>query len=130
MDQISIGVYQSRAVELASAMKLCSVVDASYPSAVALLAVHSAIAFQDAVQVKLTGHRSQTQDHMQAVRDITKACTIKRVDRAGIKHLQRLVTAKTDVAYGDRQVTREQAETLRVFAERFQTWAEGLLRMS
>ena len=130
MDQISIGVYQSRAVELASAMKLCSVVDPSYPSAVALLAVHSAIAFQDAVQIKLTGQRSQTRDHMQAVRDITKACTIKRVDRAGIKHLQRLVTGKTDVSYGERQVTREQAETLRVFAERFQSWAEGLLRMS
>lgn len=55
MDQISIGVYQSRAVELASAMKLCSVSDPSCPSAVALLAVHSAIAFQDAVQIKLTG---------------------------------------------------------------------------
>jgi hypothetical protein len=67
---------------------------------------------------------------MQAVRDITKVCTMKRVDTAGIKHLQRLVTAKTDVSYGERQVTKEQAETLRVFAERFQSWAEGLLRMS
>ncbi len=130
MDEISIGVYQSRAVELASAMKLCGAVDPGYPAAVALLAVHCAIAFQDALQIKLTGHRSRAQDHMQAVRDITKACTMKRVDTAGIKHLQRLVTAKTDVSYGERQVTKEQAEMLRVFAERFQSWAEGLLRMS
>src|SRR5271154_6430921 len=101
MDEISIGVYQSRAVELASAMKRCGAVDPSYPSAVALLAVHSAIAFQDALQIKLTGQRSRAQDHMQAVHDITNACTMKRVDKAGIKHLQRLVTAKTDISYGE-----------------------------
>ena len=127
MNQPSLGVYHDRALQLANAMELCHDGIEAYASAVALLAVHSAISFGDAVLVSLTGRRSQAQDHRQAIKAITAACKRARIQTDGIKHLRSLVGAKTDVSYGDREVDKQNAEILYVTASRFQTWAERVL---
>jgi hypothetical protein len=108
-------------------MKLCRDDLGAYASAAALLAIHSAISYNDALLIKLSGRRSRSQAHEQAIKSIGKACGIAKIRPQGIEHLKKLLGAKTDVSYGDRQVDRERAEALCILAERFQAWAEGLL---
>jgi hypothetical protein len=128
MDEISVSVHHDRALQLANAMELCHDGLAAYASAVALLAVYSAISYNDAVLIKLTGQRSRSQDHKKAVAAITKACKKGLIRTDGIKHLDKLVGAKTDVSYGDKDVDGQMVEALYVAAERFQAWAERLLK--
>ena len=127
MDEIRVSVYHGRAAQLANAMELCHEDMAAYASAVGLLAVHCAISFGDAVLISLTGKRSHTQGHKQAITAITKACRKAKVSTDGIKHLAKLVGAKTDVAYGDKAVEDERIEVFLESARRFQAWAERLL---
>ena len=128
MAEIRVVVYHNRALQLANAMQLCHDDMTAYCSAVALLAVHSAISYNDAVLIKLTGQRSRSQDHEQAVAEIKKACKKKNIQADGIRHLDKLVGAKTDIAYGDEEVDNQRIEVLYVAAARFQTWAERLLK--
>ncbi|MGB8889563.1 MAG: hypothetical protein WCC87_22765 [Candidatus Korobacteraceae bacterium] len=127
MAEISVGIYHGRALQLANAMKLCRDDLPSYAWAAALLAVHSAISYCDAVLFKLNGQRSHSQDHGQAITAVTKACKKMKIQTDGIKHLDRLVSAKTDISYGDEQVDNQRVEVLCVAAERFQAWAERVL---
>jgi hypothetical protein len=128
MDEISVVVYHGRALQLADAMKLCHDDMVAYAAAVGLLAVHSAISFSDAVLISLTGKRPHTQDHKQALAAITKACRKANIRTNGVKHLVKLVGAKTDVSYGEKAVDDERIEFLFVSAGRFQAWAERLLK--
>jgi|SRR5271165_3064034 len=127
MGGISVRVYQDRGLQLAKAMRLCRYNQPAYPSAAALLAVHSAIAYNDAVQIKLTGQRSRTQDHTQAVAAIKRACGTAKIEPRGIEHLRKLLSTKTDVSYGDKEVDNHLADALCVAADRFEAWAEGFV---
>jgi hypothetical protein len=127
MPEISVGIYHGRALQLANAMKLCRDDLPSYAWAAALLAIHSAISYCDAVLLKLNGQRSRSQDHEQAVTAVTRACKKRKILTDGIKHLDKLVSAKTDISYGDEQIDNQRVQVLCLAAERFQTWAERLL---
>lgn len=109
-------------------MKLCQDDLAAYASAAALLAVHSAISYSDAVLIGLSGARSKSENHLQAVQTLKKACSRARLEQQGVSHLQKLLGAKTDISYGEAQVDAEKAIALCIAAERFQTWAERILQ--
>src|SRR5579864_2910217 len=96
MDEIRIRIHHDRALQLAGAMNLCHDGIESYASAVALLAVHSAISFSDAVLIRLTGRRSQSKNHRQAIDAIVAACKRAKIQIDGVRHLDKLVSAKTD----------------------------------
>ena len=119
--------YYRRAAQFASAMKLCQNDLPAYASAAALLAVHSAISYSDALLIGLDGKRPRGEDHQEAITALKKTCSKARVDLQGIAHLQRLLGAKTDISYGEKQVDNERIETICIAAERFQTWAERIL---
>ncbi len=128
MDEIRIEVYHERATQLADAMELCHDSMADYASAVALLAVHSAISFNDALLTRLTGKRPKGDDHERVVSATRNACVKDNIEMQGIKHLARLLSAKTDISYGDKEVEYERIETLYETARRFQTWAERVIK--
>jgi hypothetical protein len=127
MADIGVTVYQDRGLQLAKAMNLCRRNETYYPSAAALLAVHSAIAYNDAVLIKLTGERSKTQDHSQAVSALKRACGRAKIEPLGIGHLSRLLGAKTDISYGDRHVDSQLADAMCLAADRFEAWAERVI---
>ena len=128
MSDIGLSVYHTRALQLADAMQLCRDDMDAYGSAAALLAIHSAISYNDAVVLTLLGRRPNTEDHQRAITATEKACAMARVnEKQGVKHLRKLLGAKNDVAYGDRQLEPATIEGLCIAAERFQTWAERLL---
>ena len=128
MDEISVSVYHGRALQLANAMKLCWADSSSYAAAAALLAVHSAISYNDALLIKLTGKRPRGRDHKQAVKAIITACDKAAIPRAGIQHLKELVDAKSEVSYGEEEADNERIHVLCLAAEQFYRWVEPLLK--
>jgi hypothetical protein len=126
--EIRVRIHHDRGLQLADAMNLCHDGMESYASAVALLAVHSAISFSDAVLIRLTGQRSHGKNHWKAIDAITGACKKAKIQTDGVKHLDKLVRAKTDISYGDKEVDAQTVNVLYVAAGRFQAWAEHVLR--
>lgn len=115
--------HQAQAEELLKAMKLLMDVDiAAYKSAVALLAVHSAIALNDAVLEKLTGTVPTSKDHAEGHRQTRAACARKKIDSGGVQHLERLITNKTGYSYSG-IVDERKAQDAALKAQRFATWA-------
>jgi hypothetical protein len=121
-------VYHRRATQLAGAMKLCQDDLPSFASAAALLAVHSAISYSDALLIGLGETRPRGENHREAITALKRACTGARVDHRGIAHLQRLLSAKTDISYGEKLADDERITALCIAADRFQVWAERILQ--
>lgn len=128
MTDAILDVYRRRGQQLADAMRLCREDPAAYAAATALLAVHSAIAYNDAVQVKLTGKLRRSKDHKSTITETRKACSQAGRPALGLRHLQKLVGFKTDVSYGIRDVESQLSYELSIDAERFETWAISLLK--
>jgi hypothetical protein len=128
MIEASFTVYYRRATQCAEAMKLCRDDLPAYASAAVLLAVHSAISYSDAVLIGLGGARPRGENHREAISALKRACTRARIDQQGLGHFQRLISVKTDVSYGEKQVDDEKVEALCITAERFQVWAERILQ--
>jgi hypothetical protein len=128
MVEVRFTVYYRRATQLADAMKLCQVDPSAYASAAALLAVHSAISYSDALLIGLSGARPRGENHREAITALKRACSGAKIDRQGITHLDRLLSAKTDISYGEKQVDNERIAALCITAERFQVWAERILQ--
>ena len=121
-------VYHRRATQLADAMRLCQDDMAAYASAAALLAVHSAISYSDALLIGLGAGRPRGENHREAVTALKNACSGAKINHQGIGQLQKLLSAKTDISYGEKPVDDERAMKLCTAAERFQVWAERTLQ--
>lgn len=128
MIEAYFAVYHRRATQLADAMKLCQDDLSAYASAAVLLAVHSAISYSDAILIGFSSARPRGENHQEAVNALKKACSQAKIDHQGIVHLQKLLSAKTDVSYGEKQIDNERITALCIAAERFQVWAERILQ--
>jgi hypothetical protein len=128
MVEAGFAVYYRRATQLADAMKLCQDGVSTYASAVALLAVHSAISFSDALLIGLGSKRPHGENHREAIEALKRACTRAKIDQQGVGHFQKLLSVKTDISYGEKRVDDERATALFVTAERFRVWAERILQ--
>jgi hypothetical protein len=97
-------------------------------SALALVSIHSAIAFNDALHIRLTGKRSKSENHNTAADATARQCRSRNLNVNGITQLKRLISNKTPYSYGDRKVTPEQAQAASVAAERFEAWVNQTLK--
>jgi len=127
MGEISVRVYHDRASQLSNAMELCHDDMRAYSAAVGLLAVHSAISYNDAVLISLTGKKSHARDHKQAAAVTIKACRTAKIQPVGLRHLDTLIGAKADVSCGNERVDNQRVEFLYQSARRFRAWAESIL---
>jgi hypothetical protein len=127
MVEASFTVYHRRARQLAGAMKLCQDGMSAYASAAALLAVHSAISYSDALLIGLGGARPRGENHREAISALRLVCTGAKIEPRGIAHLQKLLSAKTDISYGEKPVNEVRIAALCDAATRFETWVERVL---
>lgn len=97
-------------------------------SALALVSIHSAIAYNDALHVRLTGRRPKYDDHRTAVNSTERNCRARKLNTAGVVHLKALIEKKTAYSYGDSAVTSEQAQAVSIKAERFEAWVNQIIR--
>jgi uncharacterized FlgJ-related protein len=115
-------VFLERANHLSAARRLIAD-DPEYTSALALLAVHSAISWRDAVSMKLVGGVTKNKDHMGAVLVLEKQFASRKLNSDGFKHLKKLIQEKSRASYENRRTTPDAALALAISAERFERWA-------
>ncbi len=122
LDPIRTAVFLNRANALFEGMKFLADDLRTYDAAVALLAVHGAIALNDAILVALTSRRSVAEAHDQAVRELQRTCKRLRIQsKSGVQHFRWLISSKTAISYADERFGR--ADEAFAHAERFSTWA-------
>jgi hypothetical protein len=119
--------FEYRARQLIDAMKLLEDDLSKYALAVALLAVHSAIAWNDAVQIRLTGKRAKYRDHKDSANQTRRICGSRGIDVNGISHFEALLGSKNAVAYDETLILEPAADKARTHALRFETPALRIL---
>jgi hypothetical protein len=122
-----LDVFLERGNQLSESRRLMQD-DREYAAALALVSIHSAIALNDALLVKLTGKHQMPADHMSAVITTKKQCSQKKIAKDGIRHLESLIRAKTRVSYGDERTSFETATRLAIDSERFEAWVRPLIQ--
>ena len=122
-----VETFLERGNQLASSRNLMKQ-DSAYTAAIALVAIHSAIALNDALLFRLTARHEHSENHMDAVIRTKKQCMSRKIPANGLVHLEKLVRAKSKVSYSSEKTTFDFADTLAVASERFEAWVRPLLK--
>lgn len=99
-----------------------------YWNAAGLLYVHGAIAFADAVAIKLREVKSTSENHMDAVHLLGEVTAGAKGRDEALGHLKRLIDEKARVAYSGQSFHARELESLSKHADRFSAWAERILK--
>jgi hypothetical protein len=96
-----------------------------YPYSSALLAIHAAVSYCDALRIGLGDRELADDDHGTAARKLRLLLVERRrnLDDSGIKHLEMLTGKKSLVAYGKGRISDTDFENIFTKAERFAAWA-------
>ncbi len=100
--------------------------DARHASALAILSVHAAIAYADAVAIHAGARKSTSGDHDAAVR-LLRSVLGTRLPSATERTLARLLSEKDRFEYQGYLATMREAVPLFERAEQIATWAEAML---
>ena len=118
--------YILRAIDFYNGMQLIRY-DAPYRNSAALLAIHSAISYTDALRVGLGDDRLTGDNHQQATKSLRRLLAVdETTDQEGLRHFEYLVSHKSQIAYGDERLTENELRRLIIKAERFAKWANGV----
>ena len=121
-----VRLYLDRAVDLRRTFQLVRD-DVEHRYSSALLAIHSAISFADALRVGLGDEHLSSENHQEAVAALKRALQHRRPnDLSGLQHYEYLISQKSIVAYGAKELTSKQMQRLTKDAERFAQWANTL----
>lgn len=98
-----------------------------YWTAAGVIIVHSAIAFTDALCIKLAGVKSIGEDHEDAVTLLESSVTESEDKLKAINQLKRIIEEKTKVSYLGELYSQSQAIDMWKRLERFRRWAISVL---
>lgn len=100
--------------------------DAKYGNGLAIVAVHAAIAYTDALTVAYRELKSTDGEHIQAVNVLMHALG-RRVDEAQTRRLKKILNAKTDASYSGSYYTLDDGREILEHAREYAAWAERML---
>ncbi|MGA3370650.1 MAG: hypothetical protein ABSC48_02695 [Terracidiphilus sp.] len=92
----------------------------------ALLGIHCAISYSDALRTGMGCSDVSSEDHRSAADDLKKRLSEDRGvgSLRGVEHLKTLLSKKGRVAYATETVRRDEVEDIVKHARRFADWAE------
>ena len=126
MDVVIIEQYIRRAADFYAGMELTRD-DELYANSAALLAIHSAISYSDALRVSLGDDRLSADDHQAAVNSLDTLLSAKSFsDSTGLAHLRFLVAKKSLVSYGTKRNDVNTYRQIILKAERFASWVSSV----
>jgi hypothetical protein len=126
MSALTVEHYLQRARDFFLGMHLVRDADA-YRNSAALLAIHSAVSFSDALRTGLGDVRLASDNHDQAADSLRRLLVPKRVELGnGLNHLKNLLASKSGVAYGNERLSDNELRKLILGAERFSAWANDM----
>jgi hypothetical protein len=114
--------YILRASDFVRGMKMTQG-DEFYRNSSALLAIHSAVSYADALRVGLGDSQLSNDDHRVTADRLKRLLADRKYpDTSGLTHLQYLISKKSRIAYGDQGTDLKECQMLATKAERFARW--------
>ncbi|MBI2119450.1 MAG: hypothetical protein HYT97_07490 [Elusimicrobia bacterium] len=98
-----------------------------YWNAAGVLIVHAAIAYTDAITIKVGGVKSQGEDHMAVIDLLREVVALDEHGQRALNHLIRMIEQKNLVSYSGEIYTRTDIEKLWKQLERYRDWALFIL---
>ncbi|WP_213803828.1 hypothetical protein [Granulicella sp. dw_53] len=127
MSAVKVQHHIRRAMDFLEGMKLSARTDEPCWNSSALLAIHSALSYSDALRVGLGDERLSADNHQKAADALQKLLPSNKLDdQTGLGHFRYMLSKKHLVAYGDRRLEHTDYETLFTKAERFAKWADKI----
>jgi len=96
-----------------------------FGNAIAIVAVHAAIAWSDAVSIAYAGMKSTDGDHVRAA-DLLQDSLGARTDAQALRSLRSVLQKKDMIAYGGDYYRVSEARALLAKVEAFCAWAETM----
>ena len=92
----------------------------------ALLGIHCAISYSDALRTGMGCENVSSDDHRSAADDLKRRLNEDRSveNLRGVEHLKNLLSKKSRIEYASETVRRDEVEEIVKHAERFAAWAE------
>lgn len=122
MSSVQVSHYLRRAADFGNAMKLLSD-DPDYLSSAALLAIHSAISYSDALRIGLGDSNLAHSDHRRAADILKSTLPSWFADTQGLQHLRKLLSRKSSLEYSEWMPSTTDLRDLVTAALRFEAWA-------
>ena len=98
-----------------------------YWNASGVLIVHAAIAYADAITIKLGGLKSQGENHHEAIALVETFVVQDQAARKALNQLRSIVDEKTAVSYSGEVYERKDVEKMWKFLDRYRHWALDVL---
>ena len=97
-----------------------------FRSSSALLGIHSAISYSDALRIGLGCADVSSDDHRTAASDLRSRLVSKNLERPqAANHLEKLLSKKTGIAYSSNAARDTEIEDIVKRAARFAQWCEA-----
>lgn len=98
-----------------------------YWTAAGVLIVHSAIAYADALSIKISATKSAGEDHEDTIALLEEVVADNEEKSKAINQLRRIIEEKTRVSYLGELYTASQIKEIWKRLERFRKWAKDII---
>lgn len=99
-----------------------------YWNAAGVLIVHAAIAFTDALTVKIGGVKSRGEDHFQAGQLVEETVVLDPEGKKALRNFFAIIEHKSLVSYSGTIYRQKEVLALMKHLERYQKWVEGIVK--
>jgi hypothetical protein len=122
-----VAAYQAIARSLMeTARGLDTIAEPRYGNGLAIVSVHAAIAYTDALTIAYRSVKSVDGDHYRAA-DVLIHALGQRADEVQVRRLKRVLNAKSGASYSGSSYTLQEGREIFSDASRYGTWAEEML---
>jgi len=126
MVAVEVQHFLGRARDFLKGMDLLQNDLTGYGFSSALLGIHGAISYSDALRIGLGSERVSSDDHRSAVGDLKSLLASRRFEKLqGADRLGKLLSKKSRIAYAAEATREDEINDIVVQAERFAVWAEA-----
>jgi hypothetical protein len=125
MIAVEVQHYRSRARDFLDGMRFLQDDLDAFGYSSALLGIHGAISYCDALRVGMGSKKLSASDHSRSADDLESLLGSRRPERQqGVKHLRLLLGRKSRISYAAEAIRKDEAEDIVKRAKRFADWAE------
>lgn len=107
--------------------ELEAISETRYGNGLAIIAIHAAIAYTDALTIAFRGIKSQDGDHVRAADVLAHVLGPQRDHARQVNRLRGILQSKSDASYSGQYYTLEDGKRLVREATEFIRWAEDML---
>jgi hypothetical protein len=126
MIAIEVQHYLGRARDFLKGMDLLQSDLAEYRYSSALLGIHGAISYCDALRIGLGSKGLSSDDHQSASRELRSLLASRRFENSqGVGRLEKLLSKKSRIAYVADVAGENEIKQIVVDSKRFEAWAEA-----